>query len=603
MSGNVLAPLTGEVKASADPIVTDIETWGLDARPRSFAIGVAYDGVRKLRFYERDALRRFLTQDASTRGRQVYAHNGGGYDYLSIFGDGTPAGMLEFFGSGNVILNGSRFIEARLESGNNVRKFRDSLNLLPASVEEIGKKLGYPKGVTPEKFKRGDRSAGLEDSDFEYAMRDCEVVWRALMEIKKITGELRATIPSTAMAVFRRSCLTEPVWIRRELDEHFHLGFHGGRTEAYRIGDVPQPNFYYDVNSLYPYAMIAGNFPNPAKLHQRRYVSPTTLAQMLADQTLEGCATVEVWHPPTYIGYLPYRDVNASDRLLFPVGKFTGTWCFPELRYAISRGIKVLRCELVSYSAGMPSPFTSYVSRFFELKKTAEGFEREVYKLLMNGLYGKFAEWHSKRELYARSYSEEKRAELAAQFGDVLWQPLGKAREDGYYVFEEERLTSHTIFCWASYITAYARVRNAQLQDLIRDNGHRVFYTDTDSFLAETLLSSDASPESIRSLIGEELGQLKLESYQMRRIYGNKDYERTDFDDEGKIKRRLKGVPKNAEQINPSVYRYQSIVKLRQAIRRGIEAGSPVTIAKELTRKYTKRQVLPNGDTLPIEVR
>ena len=83
----ILSPLTGE--PTNHPIATvDIETWGLDANESgdSFALGVWWDGHTSKTFTDISDFRSFLASGA-TRGYYVFAHNGGRYDYISIFGN------------------------------------------------------------------------------------------------------------------------------------------------------------------------------------------------------------------------------------------------------------------------------------------------------------------------------------------------------------------------------------------------------------------------------------------------------------------------------------------------------------------------------------
>lgn len=580
----VLNPLKADAKTVQNPpVICDIETWGLDARPRAFAMGVVLDELERKRFIDRDAMRDFLLSKRY-RGRQIYAHNGGAYDYLSIFGN-----LFKFFGGGSVCMVNGRFIEARYERQKSVWKFRDSLNLLPASVDDIGKKLGFPKGITPEKFKLGDRSQGVTEEDFVYCERDCEIIFKALTELQKVTGELRATIPSTALATFRRHHMSAPIWVERGLDGRFHDAYFGGRVEAYRIGRLSAPVHVYDYNSLYPFAMITGNYPDPSRLLREREPSVRALLAHLPFR--EGMASIRVRHEPTYIGYLPRKLDNG--KLVFPVGEFWGSWCYPEIRYALSTGrVQVLQVREMVDSAPIPTPFYSYVNLYYEAKKKADGYLRDIYKLLLNGLYGKWAESHHEREIYAEHFDPKVYSEYEEKYPAVRWAPMSKFREDGYYVLTEaDAITSHTIYSWASYITSNARVANATIQDVLRKCGHEVVYTDTDSFFSSSLI---AATGDLSYMVGEELGQLKLEDKKIEEIFGAKDYRLVG----GGF--RLKGVRKNAKKLSENDYEQSGVVKLKAALRRGIEPGSPYVVRKHLKRLYDKREVLSDGETKPL---
>ena len=608
---NVFAPLRGKPRGSGRIVTLDIETWGLDARPAAFALGVVYDGKRRWEFASLDEMVRFITS-TYWDGATFFAHNGGRYDYLALFGN-----LWRYFGGDNLVIRGAKFYEAIVrherKAGNqtlhSVIRFRDSFNLIPTSLEKIGKALGFPKGHTPDKFKNADRSAGITKEDIEYCARDCEVLWKALNTFLQEFGELRPTIPSTAMAVFRRQYLPKPIWIRRDLDKLFRQAYYGGRVECYRLGPIPHPNYYYDVNSLFPQAMVEASFPDPSTYRRMGVTTEEELKNVM--ERYEGFATCEIQHPPSPRGFLPHR--RDDNRLLFPIGRFGGSWTFPELRAFLARGGRVLRVSLCVVGERIPSPFREYVARFYELKRHAEGFHREIAKLMLNGLYGKFGEYHETQEVYAERFDKDTFERLEKEHGGVTWAPISQAREDGYYVYQmgEQASAGHSIYAWAAYITAYARVINLRWQEAFNEKGFEVFYTDTDSFTCASSIGV-AGNGPIPFDDSEDLGGLKLEKChdetgkathptQLGWVGGNKFYQTC-------CERKLKGVKKEAEILSkdqegrPIVFRYKAIRGLKDAIRKGAEVGAPYFIAKHIGRDYDKRRVFPDGHTEPIEL-
>lgn len=615
---NVFAPLHGSARGSTHVGVADIETWGLDATPDAFALGVVRlegesmgeSSIR--RFTSVSDMREYLTSP-SHGGWTFYAHNGSRYDYLSVFGN-----YWRYFGADSVSMHGSKLFEAKWHTYEGVTRFRDSLNLIPAPLSAIGAKLGYPKGVTPQKFIDGDRSQGITEYDWCYCEQDTEILLRALLALRDQFGELRPTLPSTAMAVFRRRYLPEPVWVRRDLDRAFRESYAGGRVECYRLGPLPSPNYYYDYNSLFPAAMVSTHFPNPAKLVE---IEPRSLKEFhdILD-SMEGYANVEVVHPRTRLGYLPFH--RADGRLLFPIGRFRGSYTFPELRYALSRGVELTDVHRVVASEPLDSPFVAYVRDYYRMKFEAEGFEREIAKLMLNGLYGKFGEFHENREIYADHLDVDMLEALRAAEGEAEWHPIAAHRADGYYVIKNDRdsVAGHSIFSWATYITSVARVMNASMQDEFERLGYETFYTDTDSFTVARGFDANG-PSFVVGRDGEEsppvpdsdeLGRLKLvychdpdgkatHPTQLKWVSGNKFYDTC-------CERKLKGVRKDSEVLSvdsngrPKVFRYRAVRGLRDSIRRGDIPGTPYMIAKEISTAYDKRQLLPDGRTIPIEV-
>lgn len=174
--------------------------------------------------------------------------------------------------------------------------FTDTLNLYPASLEEVGRTIGMEK--LAKKF--GLDRANLDRYDFEtvlkYNVRDTQITASAVIIREKIVnelgGQLRLTNPSTAMDLFRRKFLKygikKPPKILRD---YIRKAYFGGRTEVFFRGVVSSKNFadsaekiyrlkkgklkqygfhlvdgisYVDVNSLYPYSMKY--FPSPIEI-------------------------------------------------------------------------------------------------------------------------------------------------------------------------------------------------------------------------------------------------------------------------------------------------------------------------------------------------
>jgi len=212
---DVFAPLSLKPRYRTLEAVADIETWGLDASPDAFAIGVVYepslrpatgqgrrsdlalpaggfylvegttlpDGTRiepidsaGVGFVNRDGMREFITAASRfNRGGRVYwGHNAGRYDWYSFFDS-----FYEAFGVDGLTAAGGRFIEGRLRVGKHGTKaqtlirYRDSTNLFRTSCAKLGDALGRPKGITPRKFKEARREAGLATGDFVYCLGLC----------------------------------------------------------------------------------------------------------------------------------------------------------------------------------------------------------------------------------------------------------------------------------------------------------------------------------------------------------------------------------------------------------------------------------------------
>ena len=163
----------------------------------------------------------------------------------------------------------------------------------------------------------------------------------------------------------------------------------GGRLECSRHGPVSGGVNAVDVNSLYPYVMATQ--PMPYRLQS--YQEETTVREL--HQALHGhlcLAEVAVEVPPHP---LPYRRDGQVD---YSMARGVYTLAGEELDVCVSTGMVTAVGRMARYDAD--DLFSAFVYYFYPRKTQAkeEGrlAEYELYKLILNGLSGKFAQktWH-----------------------------------------------------------------------------------------------------------------------------------------------------------------------------------------------------------------
>jgi len=333
---------------------------------------------------------------------------------------------------------------------------------------------------------------------------------------------------------------------------------------------------------MYPFAMKECIFPNPAKLKKR---TNPTLEKLLYDlEYCEGMAKISVIHKDISLGFLPLRT---DDKLIFPVGKFTGTWNFPEIRYALkNKIIKITEVHEIISAPPYPSPFSGFVDDLYAKRKASTGIYNTIYKLILNSLYGKFAQ----RINFEQTYYDEIPYDIARNLRDrgidFNIQLFNKTRNDCFLQIKKVGHLHHTIPVFSSYITSFSRVL---LLDYLYDNIENLVYCDTDSLCLDVERNYDS----------QELGKLKRENQIIIEIYGNKSYRESD----GKSTfLKMKGVPQKAEQVTIKEYNYLKMTKTKEGLRRNSEPGHFRSINKKLTFKYEKRLVNPDGTTKPIKL-
>lgn len=140
---------------------------------------------------------------------------------------------------------------------------------------------------------------------------------------------------------------------------------------------------YYDVNSLYPYAMLQ---PMPLNLIKKH--STAAEVEVIDFNNFFGFLKVRVYCPDTV--ERPLLPVKYKGRTIFPVGTWEATYFADELRKAkelipgyefkILSGMEFDKADL----------FSGYVNTLYQAKCTAKGAERWIAKQMLNCLYGIF---------------------------------------------------------------------------------------------------------------------------------------------------------------------------------------------------------------------
>ena len=576
-------------------VVYDIETWGLTPHKDAFAIGVVIDRWGTHKFWEREAIRDYLVQP-KLYGCKIYAHNGGRYDHLCLFG---KLQHREYFDK--VLYSKGRFISAERTYDKQKQKkgitLYDSYNVLPRKLKEIGKHLGMPKGELPTKFEKGIRQP-IEDSDFDYCVQDCRILYTGLTQFFTQIGRFTPTIGSASMYLFRSRYLPHGFHWNTRYDVMWWDAYYGARNELYYMGklDEGSPQYCYDVNGMYGYVMATQKYPDPTSLRYEKSNSVDMLLERLEDNRYEGAARCTVEHKPVeYVDGIPYLPYPKEDQLTFPTGTFSGTWTFPELRKAIADDmIRVRKVDWIMTAHSIQSPFRKFIediqNKLEEYEEAGDKFGREIQKLLRNSGYGKWAERREYQTEYAKDFDREYFNTLGKGWE---WRPINMLENDGYYYRENTRLealSSHTIFSWASYITAYARLTNLEWQLRIKNMGGTVYYTDNDSFVCDVLLPT-----------GKGIGELKLEPKRFLRINTLKDYQFLNLET-GHVERKLRGVPDNAPEVAEDTYHITGYHSEMASIRLHRDVGEVKEYDMKLSRKYKKATRLDGGQMKPFHL-
>lgn len=556
-----------------DFYVFDVETNGLRAKSDAFKFGVIYgkDFIQVLYSVE-EFKAEFLKP--RYKNKKVFAHNAE-YD-LSVIYD-------NIFNFDKEAIFNNRFIYAT----NGVCKFADSMNIFPGSVKRIGELLGKQKQELEEEYKTG-KVKEISGKMIEYCIRDCEIIYEALFTIFNEVGSIRVTLAGLSLDYFRRKFQKFHIDYNDKLGKSFFESYYGGRNEAFFIGSCQAS--CYDINSMYPYAMVNSYFPNPKNLKNIHNITPEKLQKNYLPY-FEGCAKVKIKHYYNNYGFLPLRK---NGKLLFPVGNFSGWYNFNEIRFALQhKVIEIKKVFEVVYSEAMQSPFKEYAETLYKKRQHEKNdLYREIYKLLMNSLYGKFAQKIKSETIYIENIDLQFNIikEYARKNQLIKIVPFNDSRKDCFIeVKTKHAFLYHSIPLFSSYITSHARVH--LLTQILKYKKNKPLYCDTDSIFFKN------DPNIKDSL---ELGAFKKEKKTVTEIRGLKNYSYSS--PENKRIDKIKGIPKNAIFENGK-YKYKNLLKTKESMRRNLLPGVQVEREKVLKLTYEKRIVNANGTTQPLTLK
>lgn len=424
--------------------------------------------------------------------------------------------------------------------------FNDLRLITGGSLKKVGKSLHLQK-LENEK-REGGFGSEITDEDIEYNIRDSEIVLIFVKELEDLVNErfhvsLRPTVSSLSSSIYRTNYFGKLYGEKYEkgmrinkYDAKFRDSYYGGRTEVYDHRGEELDTICFDINSLYPYVMQKYSYPDPSKLRYYRHL-PRTWKSMM------GMVKATVYVPECDYPVLPYK--TSQNKLIFPTGKFTGSWNVPELVYAMKYGATIVK---VFY--GILSPaiqvFEDFVVDLYTLRKQFDAqddtLRSYIVKILLNSSYGKFAQKIKHQKF---GYVDDKRIVNDGNwyvFTDNMTSDFGTWVEiDDHGKMIEEDSPSDVI-CWASNIASYARIELHKAIMRSVNAGCKVLYSDTDSIF---VLNADKLSEAKRKEVyqlGNWLGQAKVEHKGLTKFYAPKVYW---VDEQEGYVDKHKGIPSN----------------------------------------------------------
>ncbi|MBD3196323.1 MAG: hypothetical protein GF317_14790 [Candidatus Lokiarchaeota archaeon] len=541
-----LKPINGKAK-NIKLMSIDTED---DSKGNVILIGI-YDGSSYYSFENQENAIEFLLSLNPKSNTYIWATNLM-YDLVNIF--------YGYFYLLEIIFNGSNVVCAKLK-GTNIY-FCDTLNHSKISVKEMGEIIGLKK----LEFNPDSKS---------YNKRDCEITYNFMKVLdnyyNKLNTSCKFTIASTALDLFRRNYLS--INISKPKDEIIELlkkSYYGGRCEIFNMNKIKGEIYYYDINSLYPYIMLNNLFPNPN--HFELYYGDENFS---LDNF--GVCACEITTTENYLPVLPYK--SDSGKLIFPIGTFSGVWALPEIKKAVEKGYKInhiffhIKYKYADYY------FKQYVNDLYSKRlETDDKYMNMVCKILLNSLYGKFAQGNESYKLVPLSECD----------GNELYcidNMVFKKIIRDYPV--------HSNFIWSIYTTSLARLHLFSYLEEVYKKGYKLLYCDTDSIIYEGKKLFDES---------NNLGGVKIEGkfsegmFLLPKMYYLKSKKYEVY--------TAKGIPKylSKDFIEFGKVEFEKPIKLREGLRRNIKPNLWVKHLKQNKGIYDKREIIEDGSTFPLTV-
>lgn len=276
-------------------------------------------------------------------------------------------------------------------------EFKDSLKKIPMPVEAIAKSWNLEEGKGEIDYK-ATRPKGYEPTvaEWDYVRRDVLIVALAMQEILA-EGMTRLTVGSDSLAEYKSLIGTKlfdklfPV-LDDDMDDEIRRAYRGGFTyvaDRYR-GYRTRSGLVLDVNSLYPSVMARMLLPygepefvegvvTPTEDHPLTIFSITFTAKLKPDHVpciqIKGSSMfgetdyLKVIKEPTTLMVTDIDWKLYQDHYDIEVQEYGGGWRFK----------------------GAYGMFDSYIDKWSAIKEAATGGKREIAKLHLNTLYGKFA--------------------------------------------------------------------------------------------------------------------------------------------------------------------------------------------------------------------
>lgn len=324
---------------------------------------------------------------------QVYAHNGGAFDY--IFFKGIP--NVKFL---NEIKIGNKMKQLTLSYRGRRFILKDSFPFINMSLKNAGIQLK----ISDEYKKKDFDIVALSYADYfdskyaawkDYAVNDIhalrEIIFK-LEDMYSVFGESitnKLGVPGIAWNIMHKSCdvMRYAMYYPKDqlLIKFIKSAMYGGRVFVFKRKQINCIGI--DMNSLYPSVMSACEFP----IGIPHTIDLNTFNPLSDKLYIINCTLLA---PNVQHAIHPHRTVNK--RVIYPSNQyFTGSYSSVEIKEMLTDGYIIKDIYYGIEWNQKARIFEQTVNALYEIRKQykQEGNAIElVIKLILNSIYGKFLE-------------------------------------------------------------------------------------------------------------------------------------------------------------------------------------------------------------------
>ncbi len=410
------------------------------------------------------------------------------------------------------IITPNRIMEINLVIKDKQFKFRDSKMMFNLSVSQmegilLGKKNHIKTDIDYDKEHYEKTILEIPKSEIDYMINDVEVVKNFITKMENELNEVLdkdekfnmydagMTASSETMRRYKNHLAKEILSTYEYVNKPAHavnivkkifkcdndlwdsisLSYNGGMTYVNPLirEKIINKVVQYDVNSMYPAVMMNERLPYgpPLEINKQNINNKYTF-KFYEIKLLSPINISEGYHP-----FLPFKNVDGVaehvstiDNINHPIIRLPEPLYKDFLKYYdVIEGLNIIsRVEFIFKSKIL---FKSYMEKWEKIKIKGD-FYKIFAKIMMNGLYGK---WAQKRKMDGKTLVAIKDIIYTLSRTDLS----NRARLGDFMLFDEVSTAENPFYIpIASAITGFAR---SLLVNGIQNNKERFLYCDTDS--------------------------------------------------------------------------------------------------------------------------